>query len=67
MHENTKEYVIYQKILLIGESGVGKTCIFNRYAMERFTKTSETKLESIILKFYKWRKIIYITYHLIFL
>ena len=43
------------KILTIGESGVGKTCILLRYTDNKFVQTHLTTIGIIILKFKRYR------------
>jgi GTPase SAR1 family protein len=40
--ENEKEI----KVILLGDSGVGKTCIINRYINDEFNPNSKTTLGS---------------------
>ena len=40
--ENEKEI----KVILLGDSGVGKTCIINRYINDEFNTNSKTTLGS---------------------
>ena len=42
LSENVKEL----KIILLGNSGVGKTCIINRYIHDQFNPNSESTIGS---------------------
>ena len=42
MEESETNTVDSYKVVMLGESGVGKTCIVNRYVNDKFTATTST-------------------------
>ncbi len=54
MEEEDITYDYMVKLLIVGDSGVGKTCILLRYCKDKFKESHLTTIGSFMFSFYNY-------------
>jgi GTPase SAR1 family protein len=66
MNKPTHTYDYLVKIIIIGDSGVGKTCLLMRFVDDKFTTSYITTLGKLLLEYCYIHNILYIITFIIF-